>query len=154
MKKTTLSLLLLATLSFTVEAYDKDQAQNLAKFYAGFNQKALADSKLFIKAPDMLKLIREKKEYLLLDVRTTGEHSVLALSDKNAMHIEIKDLFEAKNLEKLPTDRPIVVACHSGTRGIMAALNLKQIGFKNVQVLKGGLMALAEANTVKNAPLR
>lgn len=154
MKKTTLSLLLVATLSFTAEAYDKDQAQNLAKFYSGFNQKAIADSKLFIKAPDMLKLMREKKEYLLLDVRTAGEHSVLALSDKNAMHIELKDLFEGKNLDKLPTDRPIVIACHSGTRGIMAALDLKQIGFKNVHVLKGGLLALAEANTAKNAPLK
>jgi len=154
MKQIALSLLLLTTLSFTAQAYDKNQAKSLEKFYAGFDQKALANSKLFMSAPDLLKLIREKKNYLILDVRTTGEHSVLAVSDKNSMFVELKDLFKASNLDKLPTDRPIVVTCHSGTRGIIAALDLKQLGFKNIQVLKGGLMGLAEANTVKNAPLQ
>ena len=36
----------------------------------------------------------------------------------------------------------------------MAAMGLKMIGIKNVQVLKGGIVALAGADTTKNAPLK
>ncbi|MBN2817299.1 MAG: rhodanese-like domain-containing protein [Campylobacterales bacterium] len=154
MKQIALSLLLLTTLSFTAHAYDKTQAEKFEKFYAGMDQKACAKSTLFMEATELLKLMREEKEVLVLDVRTAGENSVISVSYKDAMHVEMKDLFKPENLDKLPTDRPIVVACHSGTRGLMAVLGLKQIGFKNVQVLKGGLMALAKDNTVKNAPLK
>lgn len=101
-----------------------------------------------------MKLIRDNGQYVLLDVRSEGETSVFGLNGKNAMHIELKELFKKENLDKLPTDKMIIAVCHSGTRGLMAAMGLKQIGFKNVQVLKGGLITLAEANTPKNAPLK
>jgi rhodanese-related sulfurtransferase len=146
--------LLSATLTLSALAYDTDKAMQNEKFYAGFSQKACAETTLFINAEDTMKLIRENKEYLLLDVRSEGEASVLGLNGTNAMHIELKDLFKKENLDKLPTDKMIIAVCHSGTRGLMAAMGLKQIGFKNVQVLQGGLITLATANTPKNAPLK
>ena len=154
MNKIFIKALLLTTLTLGAYAYDTTKAKNLEGFYSKMTQKVCADSKLFISAEDTLKLIREEKKYLLLDVRTAGENSVISLSDKNSLHTEIKDLFKKENLDKLPTDRPIIAICHSGTRGLMAALGLKQIGIKNVQVLKGGFISLAEKNTVKNAPLK
>ena len=67
-------------------------------------------------------------------------------------NIPIKDLFKKVNLDKLPTAKPIVVVCHSGSRATLAAVGLIRIGFKNIHVLKGGLVALAIDNTPKNAP--
>jgi len=154
MKKTLFTNLVLSMLVMSAEAYDNAQAKKFEKFYSHMTQKACANSKLFITAQDTLKLIREEKKYLILDVRTAGENSVITLSDKNSLHIEMKDLFQKENLDKLPTDKQIIVICHSGTRGLMATIGLKQIGFKNVQVLKGGFIALAEQNTVKNAPIK
>ena len=154
MKKILPVAILISSLALSAFAYNTHKAQEYNKFYSHFDQKACANSKLFIKAKDVMKMIRQDKGYTLLDVRTKGEKSVIKLSDKNALDIDLKDLFEAKNLNKLPTDKKIIIVCHSGTRALMSAMALKQIGFKNVQVLTGGLIALSAANTTKNAPLK
>ena len=152
MKRTIFSTLALAILSTNAMAYDSKKAEELNAFYSHMTQKACADSKLFIEAEETMKMIRDNS-IIQLDVRTTGEVGVIALSGKNSLHIPIKDLFKKENLEKIPTDKPIVVVCHSGTRATLAAIGLKRIGFKTVQVLKGGLIALATENNPKNAPI-
>lgn len=148
--------LLLGTLALSTQlfAFDATKAAELHHFYSHMDQKACADSTLFMKADDLMTLIREGKPYLLLDVRSQGEASVLGLTDTHSALIPIERLFTPEALKTLPTDRPIIAICHSGTRGTMAAIGLKQLGFKNVHVLKGGMIALAEANTPKNAPLK
>ena len=154
MKKILLTSLSLAILSTGLLAYDNTKAANLEHFYAHMTQKACADSKLFIKANDVMKMLRKKKAFTILDVRTDGEAKVISLSGENALHIPINVLFKKENLNTLPTDKPIVIVCHSGTRATLAAIGLKRIGFKKVHVLKGGLVALAKANNPKNAPLK
>jgi len=144
----------LAVLSVNALAYDDTKASELDHFYSHMTQKACADSKLFIEADDVMKMLRERKAFTMLDVRTSGEVAVIALSGKNALHIPIKNLFKKENLDKLPTDQPIVIVCHSGTRAILAAIGLKRIGLKKTHVLKGGLIALADADNPKNAPLK
>ena len=146
--------LLSISLSTAAFAYDATKAKESEKFFSHMTQKACTDSKLFIDAKKVMEKIREGDNYLLLDVRTKGEASVVSISDKNSVHIELMHLFEKKNLDTLPTDKPIIIVCHSGSRATMAAITLKQIGFKNVHILKGGLVALSEADTTKNAPLR
>ncbi len=154
MKKTLLSTLTFALLTVSAHAYDDTKAKELNTFYAHMTQKACADSKLFIKAKEVMKLLKEKNDITLLDVRTDGEASVIALSGDNALHMPISELFKKENLDKLPTDKPIMVVCHSGTRATLAAIGLKRIGFKKVHVVKGGLVALAQANNPKNAPVK
>jgi rhodanese-related sulfurtransferase len=154
MNKVLVNALLLTTLTISAYGYDATKAKNLEKFYSHMTQKVCADSKLFISAEDTLKLIRDNKKHVILDVRTAGENSVISVSDKNSIHIELKDLFKKENLDKISTDVPVIVVCHSGTRAVMAAMGLKQIGFKNIQVLKGGFIALAQQDTVKNAPIK
>ncbi|HHD78754.1 MAG TPA: rhodanese-like domain-containing protein [Epsilonproteobacteria bacterium] len=154
MKKKLLLTTAALLLAVSANAYDDLKAKELNTFYSHMTQKACADSKLFVKAKDVMKLLRENKPVALLDVRTDGEASVIALSGKNALHIPIEKLFEKNNLNKIPTDKPLMVVCHSGTRATLAAIGLKRIGFKNVHVIKGGLVALAEANDPKNAPLK
>jgi len=154
MKKLIYSAVALSLVSMNLMAYDAEKAEELNKFYAHMTQKACADSKLFIKADDTLKMLREKKAFSFLDVRTDGENNILALNGENALHVPINVLFQKENLAKLPMNQPIVVVCHSGTRATLAAIGLKRLGFKKVHVLKGGMVALAKANSPKNAPLK
>ena len=154
MRKTITSTLLMATLSVSAIAYDSSKAKSYENFYSTFTQKACADSKLFINAEDTLKMLRENKKFTILDIRTEAEQAVVSIATKNSIYIPIKDLFKKENLDKLPTDKTIVIVCHSGTRAVLAAIGLKQIGIKKTRVLKGGLIALAEANNPKNAPIK
>jgi len=153
MKKIITSTFTVALLAVQTMAYDNSKADELNNFYSHMTQKACADSKLFMQAEDVLKMLREKKAVTLLDVRTDAESKIIAVSQENALHLPIEHLFEKKNLDSLPKNEPIVVICHSGTRATLAAIGLKRIGFKQVHVLKGGLVALAIDNNPKNAPI-
>jgi len=151
MKKFVYLTLTFALVTMNAMAYDTTKAENLLEFYSSMTQKACANSKLFINAEDTMKMIRDNN-VTLLDVRTEAEVGVITLGGENAIDIPIAKLFKKESLDKLPTDKPMVIVCHSGTRALLAAVGLKRIGFKDVQVLKGGLIALADANNPKNAP--
>jgi len=153
MKKILIALLGLS-LATAVMAFDATKAQELNKFYSHATHKALTHSKTFIKGDAVMKMYREGKKFTIVDVRTDGEASVVALSAKNSIHIPLSKLFEVKNLKKLPTNKSIVLVCHSGTRATMAMVGLKELGFKNVHVLKGGLVALALSDNPKKSPLK
>jgi len=153
LKKLIHSTVVTLLLTVGANAYDDKKAEELNAFYSHMTQKACADSKLFVKAVDVMKLLKEKKPVTLLDVRTDGENSVISLGE-NSLHMPIESLFKKENLDKLPTDKPIMVVCHSGTRATLAAIGLKRVGIKNVHVVKGGLVALAKANNPKNAPMK
>ena len=154
MKKILYTTISLALLSINALGYDNTKASELDHFYSHMTQKACASSKLFVKADDVMKMLRENKKVTLLDIRTKGEHAVISIGLKNSIYIPLQDLFKAKNLDKLPTDQTIILVCHSGTRATLAAIGLKQVGIKNTRVLKGGLVALADANNPKNAPIK
>ena len=154
MRKILTTSLVAMSLSLSAFAYDTNKAEEFSKFYSNFTQKACANSKLFIDADEVMKTLRDDKKVTLLDIRTRGEHAVVSIGLKNSLYIPLKDLFKKENLDKLPTDQPIIVVCHSGTRAVLAAIGLKQIGITNSRVLKGGIVALSEANNPKNAPLR
>ncbi|MEA1918459.1 MAG: rhodanese-like domain-containing protein [Campylobacterota bacterium] len=153
MKKIITSSILVASLSLSALAYDTAKAQTFDAFYSNFTQEACASSKLFIEAEETMQMLRKNEKFTVLDIRTKGEHAVITIGLDNSLYIPIKDLFKKENLEKLPKEKTIVIVCHSGTRATLAAIGLKQIGIKNTRVLKGGLVALAEANNPKNAPL-
>jgi len=154
MKNTFHSALAFLVLNVSAHAYDNTKAKELNTFYSHMTQRACADSKFFVKASDVMKLLKEKKDISLLDVRTNGEYSVIALNGDNALHIPISKLFKKENLDRLPTNKPIMVICHSGTRATLAAIGLKRLGFKKIHVVKGGLIALAKVDNPKNAPVK
>jgi rhodanese-related sulfurtransferase len=154
MKKFTAALLASAALTASALAYDHAKAAEFNAFYSHMTQKACANSTLFVSAEAVMKLLREGKPVTLLDVRTDAEAGVVALSTPRAIHIPVERLFQKASLERLPSDRPIMIVCHSGSRATMVAVSLKMIGIKNVQVVKGGLVALAGADNTKNAPAK
>lgn len=154
MKKIFLLTMTVAALAVHTIAYDATKAGEFNKFFSNFTQNACADSKLFIESEEVMKMFRDNANFTLLDIRTQGEAGIVAVSSENSIHIPLKDLFENANLERLPSDAPIIVVCHSGTRATMAAIGLQQLGFRQVHVLVGGLVALADADTPKNAPVK
>jgi len=154
MNKSILTLIAAAALTSSAFAYDTAKAAEFNGFFSHMTHKACANSTLFVKADDVMKMLRDAKPMLLLDLRTEGEASVVGLGTAGSRHVPVEHLFEKANLNALPTDRPIILVCCSGSRATMAAMGLKMIGIKNVQVLKGGIVALAASDTTKNAPLK
>ncbi len=78
---------------------------------------------------------------LLLDVRQDWETKLCRLP--NAVHIPIEEI-EVRVDELNPEDE-LVVYCHQGVRSAAVAEYLRQLGFKSVRNLAGGLDAWAQS---------
>jgi len=76
-----------------------------------------------------------KNEVFLLDVRTQDEASLGTIA--GAVNIPLDDLRD--NLNKIPTDRLVIVFCAIGLRGYLALNILMQRGFSKVANLSGGI---------------
>jgi len=153
-KKIIISAITVSALAVNVSAYDSVKAEGFNKFFSHVTQKHCANSKLAIESDEAMKMLRDKKPFTFLDIRTEGEMAVLGLKTANTLEIPLQHLFEKKNLERLPKDELIVLVCHSGTRATMVVASLKMIGFKKVRIMRGGMVALAKGDSPKNAPLK
>ncbi len=153
-KKIVTATALMSALAINVSAYDTAKAKEFDTFYSHFTQQACAESKLYIDGEETMKMIREEKKFTFLDVRTPGELAIVGIKAPNTLEIPVEHLFEEKNLDRLPKDELIVIVCYSGSRAVMVAASLKMLGFKNTRVMKGGIVGLAQGDTVKNAPLK
>jgi adenylyltransferase/sulfurtransferase len=76
---------------------------------------------------------------LLLDVRQDWETRLCKLP--NAVHIPIEEI--ELRTEELDPATEIVVYCHQGVRSAAVAEYLRQLGFRDVKNLSGGLDAWA-----------
>ena len=74
---------------------------------------------------------------LAIDVRTTREREQKHIAA--SLSIPLNHL--AENLEKLPTDRPLLVYCAGGYRSSIAASLLQSRGFPLVSEIAGGITA-------------
>ncbi|MEB3831453.1 rhodanese-like domain-containing protein [Phormidium sp. CCY1219] len=91
--------------------------ENVPKgYYALLGVKAFKDFRSY--HPDML----------LVDVRSPAEYTMGHLPD--AVNIPLRSL--ADNLEKIPTDKPVVLYCSSGHRSTMGMTVLQLLGYNNV----------------------
>ena len=153
-KRVLVATTLMATLAVNASAYDLKKANEFENFFSHVTQKHCADSKMMIDGDEVMKLLREKKKFTFLDIRTEGEMAVLGLKTPNTLEIPLQHLFEQKNLDRLPKDELIVLVCHSGTRALMTVASLKMLGFKKVRVMKRGMVGLAIGDNPKNAPLK
>ena len=90
--------------------------------------------------PQNLKMRLDRNDRpLLLDVRQDWETKLCRLP--NAVHIPIEEI--ELRVEELNPDDEIVVYCHQGVRSAAVAQWLRQLGFKSVRNLSGGLDAWA-----------
>ena len=91
-----------------------------------------------IEAAQFDKLIKEKKELQLIDVRTAKEFSEGHI--KGAVNIDYYKSDFKQLMAKLDKSKPIAVYCTVGGRSGSGAQMAKQLGFKEVYDLEGGVV--------------
>ena len=129
-------------LAVPVAAYDRALADTYAQMFAPV-QGPKAGKLLHLVNPDQfVKEVREGRPYVMIDIRTPGETRFMTVNLPDNLVIPLAELFKHEQLARLPTDKPIILVCKSGTRATAAATALRQIGFDNTHVLKGGLRGL------------
>ncbi len=111
-----------------------DKLLNLAKKEAG-EMSVLA----------LKKMLDDEKEVIILDVREKEQRAEGEIYADDTLAITRGNLeFKVLNLIK-NRDAIIVTYCRGGSRGVLAAQTLKNLGYKNAINLKGGLKAWAQA---------
>ena len=134
----------------SVWSYDMQLAKQYEQFFAPFAGKNVSKSFQAMKVPDLLKAIKSKQELVILDVRTRAETGVIGFNVPGSLAIPMADVFKPENLAQLPTDKKIVVVCKKGFRASIVAISLRQIGYKSVYIVKGGVDAIAAALSPKS----
>lgn len=88
-------------------------------------------------SPEDLKVLLEKEEVFLLDVREPDEHA-----DYNIGGILIPLSEILLQYQQVPTNRTVVVYCKKGIRSQIAIQRLQEkFGFTNLVNLRGGMDA-------------
>ncbi|MCH6256582.1 molybdopterin-synthase adenylyltransferase MoeB [Puniceicoccaceae bacterium K14] len=85
------------------------------------------------------KELLEKNNTILLDVRESFERNICKI--ESAIHIPMNEI--PNNLEKLPSDKHILVHCHHGGRSRNVMNYLHDNGFEKVSNVSGGIDAWA-----------
>ncbi len=97
------------------------------------------DDELEISVEDFNELRTKNGELVLIDVREPHEYEICNLGAKL---IPLGEL--AQRVNELDTADEIVVHCHSGGRSMRATRLLRNMGFKKVRNLRGGIDEWAE----------
>lgn len=138
-------------------SYDAAMAESYAKLFAPVKGAKAGKAMHLMTPAAFLNKVISKEPIVVLDVRTPAETGIYSATLPGTLAIPMSELFSETNLERIPTDKTVVVICMSGTRAAAVGTALRHIGFDNVYVLKGGFKALAgylgpkEANTPPTA---
>jgi phage shock protein E len=89
-----------------------------------------------ITADDLRKKMEKGEDFLLLDVRTPGEHAADAIVGSRLLPVQELSF----RVRELPRDKEIIVYCRVGNRSAFAAIHLARLGY-NVKNLEGGILA-------------
>ncbi|NJD23267.1 MAG: rhodanese-like domain-containing protein [Melioribacter sp.] len=84
-------------------------------------------------------MMKEEKNFILIDVRTLEENKSLRIP--NSKHIDIYKPNFADQIEKLNRSKPYFVYCRAGRRSHSACQQMKSMGFEKVYNLKGGIIS-------------
>ncbi|MCP9766282.1 hypothetical protein EGI22_00075 [Lacihabitans sp. LS3-19] len=85
--------------------------------------------------------ISENDDIQIIDVREPKERETNGIIE-GSLNIPLDTLRE--NLEKIPTDKLVILHCARGLRGYLAAKILQQHGFNNINNLAGGFKVWKE----------
>ncbi len=135
-----LAALLLAQ---TTWAYDAESARAFAQMFEPVRGVKAGKALHMIRPEQLVERVKKGEHIVALDVRTPAESGFHGMTMPDTLAIPIDQLFLPENLDRIPTDRPVLVVCKSGTRATAACTGLRYIGFENAYVLKGGIGALA-----------
>ncbi len=94
---------------------------------------------------DLEEQLEQEPDTILLDVREQDEYDGAHIDA--SMHVPrgiLEQACEWNYAETIPElvnarNRPVVVICRSGNRSVLAAENMRKLGYKNVTSLKTGI---------------
>jgi rhodanese-related sulfurtransferase len=132
-------------------AYDQAEAEGYAQMFASVQGPKAGKHLHLLKPEQFVKAVRAGKEYVTVDIRTPGETRFLTTNLPGSLVIPLSELFTPEQLARLPDDQPIVLMCLSGARAVAAATALRDIGFEDTYVLKGGFKGLISYLGAKEA---
>ena len=124
-------------------AYDRGEAEGYAQLFASVQGPKAGKAMHLIKPEQFVNEVRAGKQYVTVDIRTPNETRFFTGNLPGHLVIPLNELFKHDQLAKLPNDKPIVLMCKSGTRATAAATALRDVGFKETYVLKGGFKMLS-----------
>ena len=104
---------------------------------ANFIRNKMAGMVTGIQPSEVKEKLDKKEDFVLLDVRSHLEHEKTRIEPQQLELIPLPSL--AKNIEKLPRDKEVVVMCKRGGRAYQASCMLKAEGVKDVKVMEGAL---------------
>jgi rhodanese-related sulfurtransferase len=117
-------------------------------------QKLITEAEQEVKQIEPDELDLTDTNTLLLDVREPEEFASGYLRKENHLTIprgKLEFVAIKKIHEKYGHDVPIITYCFKGPRGLLAAFQLKKMGFKNVRNLNDGLVNwLGSGRTLKS----
>lgn len=90
---------------------------------------------LVIRPADVQTNIGSENQYYVVDIRTADDYNKGHI--QGAIHIPYEALAERDSLEKIPADKPVVLAGYHGTDGAQAARVLNQLGYDAYSLLYG-----------------
>ena len=150
-----ISGIVIAVVAFAVSmpaaAYDAGMAASYARLFDKVDGAKAGKALHLLKVEDFVAKIKAREPLVGLDVRTPREADVFTVAIPGSLAIPLNELFRSENLDRLPTDRAIVVFCKSGTRATAVGTALRHVGFDNVYILKGGFKALSAYLDAKTA---
>lgn len=148
-----------ATFNFplTTETSDSQSLFSLPDFtdeeVATINDLVLVKSKqiiesgkgLVVRPADLEADIGNEDKYFVVDIRTAADYNKGHI--QGAIHIPYGELAQRTNLERMPADKPIVLAGYTGTDAAQAARVLNQLNYDAYSLLYG--MRLWSDNSVQ-----
>lgn len=114
---------------------------------AGDQYKFGADNGQALEPKEFKKWLDENKKMTIIDVRNDYENRVgkfTRASDFGSYNFNEFPEIAKKNLDHLDRNEPIVSICTGGIKTEKASIVLKEMGFKNVFFLKGGIIKYFE----------
>ena len=147
MKRTVLQFVTLIVTALLVvspvSAYQGEVADAYAKQFAPVQGPKAGKFLGKMKLPKFVDGVKGGKEFITLDIRTPGETKLFTGNLPGHLVIPLSKLFERDQLNRLPTDKPIVVICQTGHRAVAAVTALRHVGFENTYFLAGGFKGLS-----------
>ena len=96
-----------------------------------------------IPAADAAAMYRNGDDLVYLDVRESSEWNLFRIP--GAVHIPVGRVREAVR-EVIPPDRRVIVYCARGGRAAQAAATMRELGYRSVAIIRGGVAAWHEAD--------
>lgn len=95
-------------------------------------------------ADELIEKNRDNPEFIILDVRTSNEYNSGHI--ENALNIDYKSSDFKDEVGKLDRDKTYLTYCRSGRRSTAASEIMTEIGFENIYMIEGGIVAWDKAN--------